>query len=195
MYSLSVSFSVFFLFQKLLISTFTLFEVISRASGLICHATPNTTAFERQLHHLHYLPNDVRFPNHSDDAVVDDFHCNRVPNVSPVFLNERAICPWDMVEDINENRYPQVLNFARCRCSKCLNNFECRPVSYRIPVFEKRCIGDRLEYIKTYTDVPVGCTCSKPRVVSVSKRVLDLFRRRLMSRRTRNYAIYRYGNY
>lgn len=176
------------IFQKLLF-LHALLVVFKMSSGNTCRTTINTTEFERQLHHLHYLPNDVHFLNHSRPNNVDDSRCNSVPNISPVFLNERSVCPWDMVEDINENRYPQVLNFAKCRCSKCLSqfgNFECRPVSYRIPVFEKRCIGNKLEYIKTYTDVPVGCTCSRPRVVTVTKRVINLFRRRLKLRRSKH---------
>ncbi|KAK3084237.1 hypothetical protein FSP39_010469 [Pinctada imbricata] len=93
-------------------------------------------------------------------------------DASPSFLNERSLCPWDLVQDVNNNRYPHVLNFARCRCSRCLGEygiFHCKPLTYRIPVLEKVCIAGEYEYIKTYLDVPVGCICARPNVVRMKK--------------------------
>lgn len=139
--------------------------------------------FERQLQHLHFEARGIEVLNNTFSQPIDNSRClNPYLDASPVFLNERSLCPWDLVEDVNENRYPQVLHFARCRCSSCLDgmgNYECKPVSYRIPLLEKRCVDGVFQYVKTYLDLPVGCTCTKPRVIQVSKRIQNLHIKRM----------------
>lgn len=185
-------------FQRILL-LFTLALIRGNISQLIenqCRISQETISFERQLYHLHYLPSNVRFPSQLQNTIVDDSQCTAFPVVSPIFLNEHSVCPWDMIEDIDENRYPQVLNFAKCRCSHCLSplgDYECRPISYRIPVFEKRCVGDTMQYVKTYIDVPVGCTCARPIVVDVSRRVFGFRRRTRQMRLKRSANTSRYG--
>lgn len=145
--------------------------------------------FERQLQHLHFEANayGVEVLNGTFSQPIDNSRClNPYLDASPVFLNERSLCPWDLVEDVNENRYPQVLHFARCRCTTCLDgmqNYECKPVSYRIPLLEKRCVNGVFQYVKAHLDLPVGCTCTKPRVIQVSKRIQELYVPRINFRR------------
>lgn len=143
-----------------------------------CRSSVNATVFEQQLGHLHYHEREIQFRNISYLYDVDDELCDRTSIASPMLLTERSVCPWQIVRDVNEHRYPPVLNIARCRCSRCLGHNECRPVTYRIPVLEKTCLNGVFEYIKSYVTVPVGCICVRPRVLQVKKRLLlDLLRR------------------
>lgn len=151
-----------------------------------CSHSLTEDEFERQLQHLHFEASGIEVLNSTFTQPIDNTRClNNYLDASPVFLNERSLCPWDLVEDVNENRYPQILHFARCRCTTCLDgrgNYECKPVSYRIPLLEKRCVSGVYQYVKTYLDLPVGCTCTKPRVIQVSKRVQNVYIPRVISR-------------
>ena len=102
---------------------------------------------------------------------IDNAICERT-SASPVVLPERSVCPWEVDEDYNPDRYPSRLYFARCRCSRCLGNFECKPVHYRIPVLEKKCVDGIRQFFSVYVRVPVGCICVRPLVVQVRKRLL-----------------------
>ncbi|XP_060081292.1 interleukin-17A-like [Ylistrum balloti] len=125
--------------------------------------------FEEQLGHLMEQRNNFEVRNISYLYSMDDAMCDRSPNAAPTFLSERSVCPWEIDWDVKEHRYPPVLAFARCRCSRCFDSFECRPVYYRIPVLERECLQGTMQYIKAYVAVPVGCVCVEPRVRRMKK--------------------------
>lgn len=142
-------------------------------SSRTCRNTVSADEFEQQLRHLQiHWPDNPRRENISMTATsTSNGRCEVPTDISPVFLNYRSLCSWDLVRDVDENRYPPTLNVARCRCRVCLDRYVCEPVFYRIPVLQKRCVGDVLEYIKSYTVVSVGCTCARPKIRTVQKRI------------------------
>ena len=156
----------------------------------VCRESLNSTEFEWQLNHLARTADATALMNSSIDIAIDDSRCNARMTASPLYLNERSLCPWDIVQDINNNRYPQILNFARCRCSRCADGqFECKTLSYKYPVLEKKCINGEYEYIKTYVDVPVGCTCSRPRVDKFKKSLWNTFMSKLKASFRKRYHV------
>lgn len=141
-----------------------------------CRNTVSADEFEQHLRYLRiHWPKNPRRENISMTATSTiNGRCEVPAGRPPVFLNHRSLCSWDIVRDVDENRYPPTLNVARCRCRVCLDRYVCEPVLYRMPVLQKRCVGDVLEYIKSYTVVSVGCTCARPKVRIVHKRIQSI---------------------
>lgn len=94
--------------------------------------------------------------------------CNDTP--SSQNLQHRALCPWDLEENRNISRYPHTLHSAKCRCAGCLDNYECQPILYRVPIVLKTCnsANERI-YVPSYEHISVGCTCVRPMMYRVQR--------------------------
>ncbi|XP_072044975.1 uncharacterized protein [Amphiura filiformis] len=78
-------------------------------------------------------------------------------------LNDMSLCPWTYVENIDVNREPPSLMFARCECPHCVidgtfshtRGYRCTPVFMKMTV--------RRNGYHDIENVPVACVCSRPR--------------------------------
>ncbi|XP_041123782.1 interleukin-17C-like [Polyodon spathula] len=87
---------------------------------------------------------------------------------------ERSISPWTYTFNVDEDRYPKVLAFAECLCIGCISavtgkemtSLNSLLLTQRIMVLRRRpCSSnpDLSAFYVDYINVPVGCTCVRPR--------------------------------
>ncbi|XP_071853644.1 uncharacterized protein [Apostichopus japonicus] len=81
-------------------------------------------------------------------------------------LNRRTACPWMYDSDENEDRYPRIIAYAKCKCTKCVHHevHNCRQLTVDKVVLMKDGTCDEENYFK-YTvaqiKIPVACACSR----------------------------------
>lgn len=83
-------------------------------------------------------------------------NCTEYRNQQP---NSDSVCPHHLISIQRNDRYPYVIEHARCNCFDCLNNEKatCLP-NYQIrPVL----IKNDNKWIQSIEYVPVFCTCVK----------------------------------
>ncbi|ESO97547.1 hypothetical protein LOTGIDRAFT_152638 [Lottia gigantea] len=90
-------------------------------------------------------------------------------------LNQRSVCPWDMVQEYLPGYFPSVINVARCRlCERCSgvnSTTSCQPIVYRIPVLKLTgCVSGFYTYEKKYKKRAVGCTCARRKTMRARRR-------------------------
>lgn len=116
-----------------------------------------------------HIPSDTT----EDEAIqknhTGDLHCpigERIPKSAPIRL--RAVCPWELVDDFDANRYPKTLQKAVCRCSNCLDpqsnqpneGLGCYPVYYPMPVLQRvGCKDGIATFESSFEQVAVACDC------------------------------------
>lgn len=128
-----------------------------------CVNPPNTRLLDNQMRrlqwhfHSHYDSINVSLENFVDDAL-----CHQTSITDDTLYNYRAMCPWTYVSDTDENRYPMRLNVAKCGCSTCADNFQCKPVVYSIPILKKECRNGVNRWLQKMQYIPVACYCSNP---------------------------------
>ena len=75
-----------------------------------------------------------------------------------------SICPHHYEERLRPNRFPHLIEQARCNCEYCLfgsyneTDFECKPVYMPKPVLKRV----NCTWIPSYEKVPISCTCIDP---------------------------------
>uniref|UniRef100_A0AAX7VC21 Interleukin 17C n=1 Tax=Astatotilapia calliptera TaxID=8154 RepID=A0AAX7VC21_ASTCA len=87
-------------------------------------------------------------------------------------LNGRALSPWHYYIDRNDSRYPRDIIFAECLCKGCIidgrevNDYNSVEVRAPMVVLMKTKCKDADTYRvqKTRIEVPVGCTCVRPKI-------------------------------
>uniref|UniRef100_A0A3B4GWG5 Interleukin 17C n=1 Tax=Pundamilia nyererei TaxID=303518 RepID=A0A3B4GWG5_9CICH len=87
-------------------------------------------------------------------------------------LNGRALSPWRYYIDRNDSRYPRDIIFAECLCKGCIidghevNDYNSVEVRAPMVVLMKTKCKDADTYRvqKTRIEVPVGCTCVRPKI-------------------------------
>ena len=90
--------------------------------------------------------------------------CHRDTNSSNIA--DLSLCPWEQHIDVDNERIPRIIPFAKCRCLKCsgdLSNtpLSCQPVYKSITVWKKS--NSRFDqYHQTWLRVPIACACSVP---------------------------------
>ena len=79
-------------------------------------------------------------------------------------LNEKVLCPFDIVETYNENIFPHFQSEAQCRCKKCLNlsdkvvvSFGCKPLTELRKVLSRE--NKTAHWLPYNLEVPVACVC------------------------------------
>ena len=127
-----------------------------------CLNHPNTRLLDNQIRRLrwHFISRYDTL-NITLDSYVDDYLCNQAPVTETTLHNYRAMCPWTYVSDTDENRYPMRIVVAKCRCSRCGDNFECKPMFYSIPVLKKECRHGINRWVQKLQYFPVSCYCSR----------------------------------
>ena len=139
-----------------------------------CINIPNTRLLDNQIGHLRWnLPSHLQLRNITLDDFIDDSMCElpSVNNDTP--YNVRGMCPWTVVGDTDENRFPMRLNVAKCRCSTCTDNFECRPIFYTVPVLRRVCRRGVNRWIQKIEYISVACYCIRPQTRRVYRRRLS----------------------
>lgn len=90
-------------------------------------------------------------------------------------LGCQSTCRWAVHMDIDENRYPEALQVARCIDDKCNwgngkigssieSQTSCKPVEYFVPVIILNgtgCKGTKRRCQLTQRPITVGCTCAR----------------------------------
>ncbi|XP_005924032.2 interleukin-17B-like [Haplochromis burtoni] len=87
-------------------------------------------------------------------------------------LNGRALSPWRYYIDRNDSRYPRDIIFAECLCKGCIidgrevNSYNSVEVRAPMVVLMKTTCKDADTYRvrKTRIEVPLGCTCVRPKI-------------------------------
>ena len=92
--------------------------------------------------------------------------CPTQPSSGPD-VEGRSLCPWYYIYNVDEDRFPETLTEARCRCDECLDNamVPCERINYNLLVLRKNttvCDGDYYTYDVGYQSIGVGCTCAVP---------------------------------
>lgn len=87
--------------------------------------------------------------------------------------SKRSISPWTYRIDVDENRFPQKLAFAKCLCNHCISTYTGKETSALNSVLitqsmlvlrKETCPEDKSKYTFRieYLSVPVACTCVVP---------------------------------
>ncbi|CAI5646427.1 interleukin-17F isoform X2 [Oreochromis niloticus] len=87
-------------------------------------------------------------------------------------LNGRALSPWRYYIDRNDSRQPRDISFAKCLCKGCIidghevNDYNSVEVWAPMLVLIKTECKDANTYRvqKMRIEVPVGCTCVRPKI-------------------------------
>ncbi|XP_040185304.1 interleukin-17C [Rana temporaria] len=88
-------------------------------------------------------------------------------------ISERSISPWTYRIDVDEDRFPQKLAFAKCLCNHCISTFTGKETSSlnsaavnqsMLVLRKETCPHNRNMYTFRieYLNVPVACTCVVP---------------------------------
>ncbi len=105
------------------------------------------------------------FRGHADDSDT----CPYQINTGAVEPRLRSECPWHYVPDSDPNRYPRIMQFARCECKKCLGRHShrhgCEVTWYNVRVLRRtgRCVSGIYVYEPVLEPVPVACVCAQTR--------------------------------
>ena len=136
-----------------------------------CVNAQYTSLIDSEIRHLRMM--DVThhdYINATLSAFVESSMCNPIPVAHHTLFNYRSMCPWKYVSDIDHNRFPVRLNMAKCMCSNCAHNFECKPVLYTIPVLKKQCENGYYHWVQKMQLISVSCYCARPPMLHVDKR-------------------------
>ena len=149
----------------------------------LCHGTTQcvNTAYTRlidsEIQRLRYIDlTHHDYINATLSAFVETSMCRTIPVTQHTLFNYRSMCPWRYVPDIDHDRFPVRLNMAKCMCSTCAHNFQCKPVLYTIPVLKKQCVDGVNHWVQKMQLISVSCYCARPPIIRVRKR-LDSQRR------------------
>ena len=137
-----------------------------------CVNSPYTSLIDSEIQQLRFF--DVThydYVNATLSAFVDGSMCYAIPVTQHTLFNYRSMCPWKYVPDIDHNRFPVRLNMAKCMCTTCAHNYQCKPVLYTIPVLKKQCENGVNHWVQKMQLISVSCYCSRPPMQRVSKRV------------------------
>ncbi|XP_073460014.1 interleukin-17C [Aquarana catesbeiana] len=97
-----------------------------------------------------------------------------IANSNITDISKRSISPWTYRIDVDENRFPQKLAFAKCLCNHCISTYTGKETSALNSVLitqsmlvlrKQTCPEDKSKYTFRieYLNVPVACTCVVPR--------------------------------
>ncbi|XP_072013371.1 uncharacterized protein [Amphiura filiformis] len=102
-------------------------------------------------------------------ATMTNLHCpvgEIIDKSAPIRL--RSVCPWELIDDYDSNRYPKTIQKAVCRCNHCIDpssnklneDLSCVPVYYPMPVLRRTgCKNGVATFEPRYEQVPVACDC------------------------------------
>ncbi len=105
------------------------------------------------------------FQGHVDESDT----CPYQINTEAVEPRMRSECPWHYVPDIDPNRYPRIMQFAKCECKKCLgrhgHSHGCEVTWYNVRVLRRtgRCVSGIYIYEPVLEPIPVACVCAHTR--------------------------------
>lgn len=123
-----------------------------------------------QRHRWHILQEQDIINISSVDNLVDDSMCEPITVHETTPPNLRGMCPWTYTSDTDEDRYPMRLIIAKCRCSTCADNFECKPVVYKFPVLKKECRHNKIRWVQKLQNIPIACYCARAEIIRADKR-------------------------
>lgn len=142
-----------------------------------CVNSPFTSLYEHDLTHQgRFEITRQDYLNATRAAYLPDQSCTRIPVTSYTPLHMRTLCPWEYVYDTDMDRFPPVLTVAKCKCSTCFDSYRCKPVFYNVHVLKKQCTNGVIRWMRKTQLISVACTCVRPTVHEVSKRLSKLFR-------------------
>ncbi|XP_063956596.1 uncharacterized protein LOC129263557 [Lytechinus pictus] len=89
---------------------------------------------------------------------------------------QRALCPYKMVTNVDNQRFPREISYASCACNKCVNSIntdflprsraKCLPVTRQTEVLRRgQCDVSTgvYRFHKELIQVPVACVCTRTR--------------------------------
>ena len=113
----------------------------------------------------------------SDNSYIDNSQCN-ISNRNTNLLSQRSSCPWKPIIITREDRWPKLIEHAKCTCKKCsprsyrrrqlISSYTCFPVSikeYLLVRDENEC--DPTGYYKWNEATEyrqVACTCARVKI-------------------------------
>lgn len=138
----------------------------------VCVNSPFASIMESELAHLDRLEvTNSHYLNATRNAYRHPQSCGLPAVTRSTPLHSRTLCPWDYVQDYDEQRFPPVLTVARCKCKNCFDNYhKCKPVLYSIHILRRECIDSSIRWVRRTQLISVACTCSRPSLVHVSKK-------------------------
>ena len=81
-------------------------------------------------------------------------------------IADLSLCPWEQHIDVDNERIPRIIPFAKCRCLKCSGDLSNTPLSCQ-PVYKSMTVWKKnnsrfVQYHQTWLRVPIACACSVP---------------------------------
>ena len=120
-------------------------------------------------------------PEELSASLENSLHCpigEKITESSP--LRFRGVCPWELLDDFDSNRFPKTIQKAVCRCTNCLDpktnqpneKLSCQPVTYPMPVLRRTgCKDGVATYAPNFEHVPVACDCIAKRKKNIDNGV------------------------
>ena len=128
--------------------------------------------------HPEFLQQTTESGNHTGrehldniDGLVQIKYCpTTVQSSGP--LNRRTLCPSHLVNNIDRDRYPEVLMEAQCNCQSCIGQqgFSCQKIYYHTRVIRRdpsgicSTTGGHI-YKHSLQKIAVGCVCAKNLII------------------------------
>ena len=137
-----------------------------------CVNSPYTRLIDSEIQQLRWIDlTHHDYINATLSAFIESSMCRPIQVTEHTLYNYRSMCPWKYVPDIDHDRFPVRLNMAKCMCSTCAHNFECKPVLYTIPVLKKQCEDGVNHWVQKMQLISVSCYCARPPIRRVRKRL------------------------
>ena len=129
-------------------------ELIATVSLEKLNDVPEPTSARRDEIERRHSSNDV--PETCDALTDEEKNNHGLRNVSS--------CPWDIELDIDNNRIPRTLRFAKCKCDTCRGDSgsSCEIIWHNTVVLrrvEGTCVNDMRLYEPALEPISVGCVC------------------------------------
>ncbi|BFZ04774.1 hypothetical protein BsWGS_07813 [Bradybaena similaris] len=137
--------------------------MLPNANSPVCRDVPDTLlSCMQQLSNL--SANMVPRPDTSRFRHNLIARCTGRNRYSTYGLHNTSLCPWTYATDLDYNRFPHQMVYARCSCGRCssYNGVQhlCRPLYQATHVIRRVCENGVYRYKSTYESLPVACVCS-----------------------------------
>ena len=117
--------------------------------------------------------NNVPEPTSDRRNVIERRHSSVAPETCAALTDEQknndglrnvSSCPWDIEQDIDSNRIPGSLPFAKCKCNTCRGDLgsSCEIIWHNTVVLRRvdgTCVDGMQLYEPALEPISVGCVC------------------------------------
>ena len=166
-------------------ATFVLFQVALILCGYThvsdatrtCRESDNLELMRRRAELLVTVSlkklNEIPEPTSGQRSEIEHRHSSSAPENCDALTEDQKInsglrevssCPWDVEQDIDNNRIPSSLPFAKCKCNTCRGDSgsSCEMIWHNTLVLRRvngTCVDGMQLYEPALQPISVGCVC------------------------------------